>query len=302
MLDKLAARTVPLLPRPLVRRFAAPYIAGETLLDACAAVSRLNGARMQATIDVLGEQITSLADARAIQRAYMGVLDAIAAERLGADVSLKPTALGLKLDRDTCGELIAGIAGHAAGLGTDVEIDMEDSSTTTGTLAVARELHERGHRNVGVVVQAMLYRTPADVDALADLRPRIRVVKGIYVEPGTIAHTGFDEIRAAFLDTLDRVLAIGAYAAIATHDQYLVDEAIRRVRAAGLEPGAYEFQLLLGVRTGLAQRLAAAGHSVRIYVPYGERWYEYSVRRLRENPALARSVARGTLARLIGRE
>jgi proline dehydrogenase len=298
--DGLIVRTLPLLPRRLVRRFAAPYIAGETLEDACAAVGRLNGEGMQATIDVLGEEITALSAAEAIQGAYLGVLDAIARDRLDADVSVKPTALALKLDRDRCRELIAGIATAAAGRGTGVEIDMEDSSTTSDTLEVARELHAAGHGNIGVVLQAMLYRTPADVDSLAAMRPRIRVVKGIYVESGDVAHTDFDAVRRAYLETLDRVISIGAYPAIATHDQYLVDEAASRVCAAGLPPEGYEYQLLLGVRPGLAEQLLAAGHRVRLYVPYGERWYEYSVRRLRENPALARAVARGTLRRMLG--
>ncbi len=302
MLDSLAARAVPLLPRPLVRRFAAPYIAGETLPDACGTVTRLNGEGMRATIDVLGEEIADIADAQAIQRTYLSVLDAIAAERLDADVSLKPTALALKVDRARCRALIAEVARHAGARGTGVEIDMEDSSTTTDTLTVARELHEGGDRNVGIVLQAMLYRTLADVASLADVRPRIRVVKGIYVEPASVAHTGFDAIRRAYLATLDGVLEIGAYPAIATHDQYLIDESIRRVRDVGLDRDGYEFQLLLGVRPGLAERLIAAGHRVRIYVPFGERWYEYSVRRLRENPALAGAVTKGTLARLVHRE
>jgi proline dehydrogenase len=299
-MDALVVRTLPLLPRSLVRRFAAPYIAGESLAQARAAVAGLNGGGMQATIDVLGEEISNLDEAVAIQGAYLGVLDAIAADRLDADVSVKPTGLGLKLDRDRCRDLVADIAAAAAQRGTGVEIDMEDSSTTSDTLAVARQLHESGHRNVGVVVQAMLYRTPADVDALADLAPRIRVVKGIYVEQGEVAHTDFEAIRRAYLETLDRVLAICAYPAVATHDQYLVDEAAARIRNAGLPRDGYEYQLLLGVRPGLAEQLLAAGHRVRIYVPYGERWYEYSVRRLRENPALAGTVARGTLKRLVG--
>jgi proline dehydrogenase len=299
-MDALVVRTLPLLPRRLVRRFAAPYIAGETLDDARVAVGRLNRDGMQATIDVLGEEISTLDEAAAIQRAYLGVLDAIAEDRLDADVSVKPTGLGIKLDRAHCRDLIAELATAAADRGTGVEIDMEDSSTTADTLAVARDLHESGHRNVGVVLQAMLYRTPADVDALADLRPRIRIVKGIYVESGEVAHTDFEAIRRAYLETLDRVLAIGAYPAVATHDQYLVDAAASRIRDAGLPRGGYEYQLLLGVRPGLAEQLHSAGHRVRLYVPYGERWYEYSVRRLRENPALAGSVARGTLRRLVG--
>jgi proline dehydrogenase len=301
-IDHLLARGVPLMPRPLVRRFAAPYIAGETLADAVQTTRRLNTAGKRATIDVLGEEIDALGDALAIRDAYIAVLDAIAANGLDGDVSVKPTGLGLKLDRAACRDLIGGIAQHAAAKGTTVEIDMEDSSTTTDILAVYRELRAQGHENLGIVLQAMLRRTPGDIDSLGSLAPRVRICKGIYVEPPGVALQGFDEVRAAWVAALERLLEIGAYPAIATHDAYLIEQGTARVRAAGLTPDAYEFQMLLGVRPGLGDALVRDGHPVRVYVPFGSRWYEYSVRRLRENPGLARSVARGTLARLVGRD
>lgn len=301
-IDHLLARTVPLMPRSLVRRFAAPYIAGETLADAVATTRALNAAGKRATIDVLGEEVDRLADAEAIRDAYLGVLDAIAEGSLDGDVSVKPTGLGLHLDRDACRDLIGGIAEHAAARGTPVEIDMEDSSTTSDILAIYHELRAAGHENLGIVLQAMLKRTPSDLAALEGLRPRVRICKGIYVEPPAVALQGFDEVRAAWVAALEQLLAMGAYPAIATHDAYLVDQAVQRVEAAGLGPDGYEFQMLLGVRPGLGDDLVRRGHPVRVYVPFGSRWYEYSVRRLRENPALARSVARGTFARLIGRD
>jgi len=300
--DHLLARAVPLMPRMLVRRFAAPYIAGETLPDAVATSRVLNAAGKRVTVDVLGEEIAAIGDALAIRDAYLGVLDAIAEHRLDGDVSVKPTALGLNVDRAACRDLIGGIATAAAERGTTVEIDMEDSSTTDDILAVYRELHAAGHGNLGIVLQAMLKRTPDDVASLAGMAPRVRICKGIYVEPPTVALQGFDEVRAAWVAALERLIAIGAYPAIATHDGYLVQQAVERVRGAGLAASAYEFQMLLGVRPGLGDQLVRDGHPVRVYVPFGSRWYEYSVRRLRENPGLARSVARGTLARLVGRD
>ena len=300
--DHLLARAVPLMPRMLVRRFAAPYIAGETLPDAVATSRVLNAAGKRVTVDVLGEEIAAIGDALAIRDAYLGVLDAIAEHGLDGDVSVKPTALGLNVDRAACRDLIGGIATAAAERGTTVEIDMEDSSTTDDILAVYRELHAAGHGNLGIVLQAMLKRTPDDVASLAGMAPRVRICKGIYVEPPTVALQGFDEVRAAWVASLERLLEIGAYPAIATHDSYLVEQAKQRVAAAGLAADRYEFQMLLGVRPGLGDQLVRDGHPVRVYVPFGSRWYEYSVRRLRENPGLARSVARGTLARLVGRD
>jgi proline dehydrogenase len=301
-IDHLLARGVPLMPRPLVRRFAAPYIAGETLADAVETSRELNAAGKRVTVDVLGEEIAAIGDAHAIRDAYLAVLDAIRDHGLDGDVSVKPTALGLIIDRAACRELIAGIATAAAERGTTVEIDMEDSSTTDDILAVYRELRAAGHENVGIVLQAMLRRTPADIASLAGLGPRVRICKGIYVEPAPVALQGFDEVRAAWVAALEQLIAMGAYPAIATHDAYLVEQARQRVAAAGLAPDRYEFQMLLGVRPGLGDQLVRDGHPVRVYVPFGSRWYEYSVRRLRENPSLARSVARGTLARLVGRD
>ena len=289
-IDHLLARGVPLMPRPLVRRFAAPYIAGETLAEAVEASRRLNAAKKRVTIDVLGEEIDALGEAVAIRDTYIAVLDALAQHRLDGDVSVKPTGLGLHIDRDACRDLIGAIAEHAAARGTTVEIDMEDSSTTTDILAVYHELRARGHENLGIVLQAMLRRTPGDIDALAGLRPRVRICKGIYVEPADLALQGFDEVRAAWVAALERLIEIGAFPAIATHDAYLIGQATApRRRRAGLTADAYEFQMLLGVRPGLGDELVRAGHPLRVYVPFGDRWYEYSVRRLRENPGLARS-------------
>jgi proline dehydrogenase len=212
-------------------------------------------------------------------------------------VSVKPTALGLEHSVDLCRDNLETLVHRARTYENFVRIDMEDSSTTDDTLRIYRELRERGDDNVGVVLQAYLRRTPDDVQALADLRPNVRLCKGIYVEPPTIAFTDDDAIRANFVRCLDALLEAGAYVGIATHDEWLIQEALKRP----LEPGRYEFQMLLGVREERATELVRAGHPLRVYVPYGEHWYQYSLRRLQENPAMAGTIARSTVGRVFGR-
>ena len=292
LLDRALARALPAVPKPVVQLFSQRYIAGSTLQDAIAVVHRLNEDGKLATIDVLGEEITRESETRAIARAYRDVIDAIEREGLGANVSIKLTGLGLKLSYDLCKENVESIVAA----GTFVRIDMEDASTTDETLRLYRELREDGHDNVGVVLQARLRRTLDDVYALADLRPNIRLCKGIYVEPASIAFTDYEAVRASFVQALRAVAAIdGAHVAIATHDEWLLGEALRAL------PPSYEFQMLLGVREERASELVRDGHRIRIYVPFGEQWYRYSLRRLQENPAMAGMIARSTVTRLLGR-
>jgi proline dehydrogenase len=178
---------------------------------------------------------------------------------------------------------------------------MEDSATTDDTLRSYRRLREEGHDNVGVVLQAYLRRTPDDVHALADLRPNVRLCKGIYVEPPSIAFTDDDAIRANFMRCLDALFGARAYVGVATHDEWLIRESLTRIEQRGLEPDQYEFQMLLGVREERATELVRDGHRLRVYVPFGEHWYQYSLRRLQENPAMAGTVARATVGRMLGR-
>jgi len=210
---------------------------------------------------------------------------------------VKLSALGLKLDLDLCREHLEAIVRDAAARTRFVRIDMEDSSTTDDTLRLYRELRGKGLDNVGVVLQACLRRTVADVEALRDLEPNVRICKGIYVEPPAIAFRDFHDVRAAYLRALDALLAGASFTAIATHDELLLAEATRRV--AGRD--GYEFQMLLGVRPERGDALVAAGEPLRVYVPYGEQWYAYSLRRLQENPAIAGHVMRDTLRRLVRR-
>ena len=299
LLDKALVRMLPVVPKPVVQLFSSRYIAGTTLDEAVAVVRALNGDGKLATVDVLGEEITRESEARAIAQAYRDVFTAIEREHLQSNVSVKLTGLGLKLSYELCRDDLESVLLEAARLGNFVRIDMEDSSTTSETLRMYRELRERGHDNVGVVLQAYLRRTLDDIEALADLKPNVRLCKGIYVEPPSLAFTDADDVRANFVSSLDALLEAGSYVGIATHDEWLIGQALTRV--GGMSPSAYEFQMLLGVRDRRAGELVAAGHRLRVYVPFGEQWYEYSLRRLQENPAMAGTIARATVGRVLGR-
>jgi proline dehydrogenase len=294
VLNRAIVRALPAVPRGLVRRLSAPYIAGPALDDAVRVVRRLNAAGMLATVDVLGEEIRDADAAAAITRAYLDVLARIDAERLDANVSIKLTALGLELDHELCRGNVEELVRDAARRGSFVRIDMEDSSTTDATLRLHRELRAAGHGNVGVVLQSRLRRTLADVDGLDN----VRLCKGIYLEPETVAFQGSGEVRASFVRCLEALLAAGTYVGVATHDELLVGEALRLLRAHGLGRDEYELQMLLGVRTGRAGELVRDGHRLRVYVPFGTHWYEYSLRRLQENPAIAGYVAGDSVRRL----
>ena len=295
LLDRAIVRLLPAVPRPVVRRISRRYIAGERLDDAIRVVAELNAQRKTATIDVLGEEITEANEARAIAAAYHDVFEALDEGGLDSNVSVKPTALGLKLGYDLCRGLIGDVVRHAAEKRNFVRIDMEDASTTDDTLRMYRELRAEGVDNVGVVLQARLRRTVDDVHALADLRPNVRLCKGIYLEPDSIAYTDFDEIRASFVRCLEALLATASYVGVATHDEFLIAEGKRLARER------YEFQMLLGVRPALGDALVRDGERLRIYVPFGRQWYAYSLRRLQENPKIAGYIAADTVGRLFGR-
>jgi len=299
LLDRAIVRLLPAVPKPVVQLFSSRYIAGPTLADAVEVVRRLNAGGKLATIDVLGEEIAREEEARAIAQAYRDVFAAIDRHGLDCNVSVKLTALGLGLSYELCRENLESVVREAASHGNFVRIDMEDSSTTDDTLRLYRELREAGHDNVGVVLQAYLRRTLGDVRALADLRPNVRLCKGIYVEPPSLAYTDAEAVRASFVRALDALLDAGAYVGIATHDEWLIGEALRLVSRYGLGRDGYELQMLLGVREERADELVAEGHRLRVYVPFGEHWYGYSLRRLQENPAMAGTIARATAGRVL---
>jgi proline dehydrogenase len=294
-LDRTIVRLLPAVPRPVVQRLSARYIAGSTIDDAARVVDELNGQGKLATVDVLGEEITNAGEARAIAGQYHDLLARIDDDDLDSNISIKLTALGLDLDLGLCRENLEAVVRDAKERQSFVRIDMEDSSTTTRTLGLYRDLRELGYENLGVVVQAYLRRTIDDVEGIDN----VRLCKGIYVEPPAIAYREFEAVRANYLLVLEKLLAQGSFVGIATHDEYLIVEALRLVR--GLPSDRYEFQMLLGVRPDRADALVGAGHRVRIYVPYGTQWYEYSLRRLQENPKIAGYVAGDTLNKLLRR-
>jgi proline dehydrogenase len=301
ILDRAIVRMLPAVPRPVVQKLSQRYIAGPELKDARETVRLLNGEGKLATIDVLGEEIRNEEEAAAIVRSYQDVFADIQRCGLDSGVSVKLTALGLKLGYDVCKANLRVVVDDAASRGNFVRIDMEDSSTTDDTLRLYRELREDGHDNIGVVLQAMLRRTLDDIDALADLKPSVRLCKGIYVEPQQVAYQDFQVVRTAYANALEALLETASHTAIATHDEWLLDNGRRLVAERGLTHEHYEFQMLLGVRPELGNGLVRDGHRLRIYVPFGRHWYEYSLRRLQENPKIAGYIAADTLGRLVGR-
>jgi proline dehydrogenase len=299
LLDRALVRLLPAVPKPVVRRISERYIAGEELADAVRVVRRLNAEGKLATIDVLGEEIGTTDEARSIADAYEQALDAFDREGLDSNISVKPTALGLKLGYDVCRANLEEVVEHAAGRGNFVRIDMEDSSTTDDTIRMYRELRAAGHENVGLVLQARLTRTVEDVRALAELTPNIRLCKGIYLERPEIAYRDYDAVRTNFARALEALWNAGCYVGVATHDEYLLEQAQQGARTRGLGREDYEFQMLLGVRPALGDALIREGHRLRIYTPFGRHWYAYSLRRLQENPRIAGYIAADTLNRLV---
>ena len=299
LVDSAIVRLLPAVPKQVVRRISEHYIAGEELDDALRVVLELNAEGKLATLDVLGEEVTDPEEARAIAGAYREAIDAFKRGSLESNISVKPTALGLNLSYELFRENLEDLVRHAAELDNFVRIDMEDSSTTDDTLRIYRELREAGHDNVGIVLQARLKRTIDDVRALAELRPNVRICKGIYLEPPEIAFRDFDAVQASFVQTLKELLEGGSYVGIATHDEWLLEQGKRLVAERGLGQDEYEFQMLLGVRPGLGDELVREGHRLRIYTPFGRHWYSYSLRRLQENPKIAGYIAADTFNRLL---
>ena len=299
LVDSAIVRLLPAVPKQVVRRISEHYIAGEELDDALRVVLELNAEGKLATLDVLGEEVTDPEEARAIAGAYREAIDAFKRGSLESNISVKPTALGLNLSYELFRENLEDLVRHAAELDNFVRIDMEDSSTTDDTLRIYRELREAGHDNVGIVLQARLKRTIDDVRALAELRPNVRICKGIYLEPPEIAFRDFDAVQASFVQTLKELLEGGSYVGIATHDEWLLEQGKRLVAERGLGHDDYEFQMLLGVRPGLGDELVREGHRLRIYTPFGRHWYSYSLRRLQENPKIAGYIAADTFNRLL---
>jgi proline dehydrogenase len=297
ILDKAIAESVSVIPRPIVRRISRRYIAGDTLDEVVSAVRDLNRQGCVATIDVLGESTESKADAAATLRDYKKVMDALDEHNLDSGISVKLTGLGLTLDEELCRANLEEIVSYAARVGRFVRVDMEDSPYTSATLDMVIDLHER-HENVGAVIQAYMRRSLEDICRLIEAGVSVRLCKGIYDEPRRVAYKDFDTVRQNYIFLLDELLKGGSYVGIATHDEFLIWHALRLIHQLNVPADRYEFQMLLGVDEELRSILVAAGHKLRVYVPFGEEWYEYSSRRLKENPKIAGYVARDVVGNL----
>jgi proline dehydrogenase len=284
--DKAVVSLMPLVPKAIVGRVARPYIAGDTLDDGVATVHTLMSEGCRASMDVLGEEVTRDEETLAFTEMYLNTLDRIAAEKIDCHISIKLSALGLKIAPELCESNVRRIMDRAVERANFVRIDMEDSSTTDDTLACYRRL--RGtYDNVGVVLQSMLHRSLDDVRSLLPMKTSVRVCKGIYVEPESIAYRDRQQVRDNFMAMVELLMQNDCYVGIATHDRELIERSYELVTKLGLSKDRYEFQMLLGVLPGLRREIVAAGHGLRVYVPYGEAWYAYSTRRLKENPAVA---------------
>lgn len=303
MLTRSALFTRPLLallphvPRFVLWRVARRYVAGESLEDALARLRTLWAAGHPGIIDILGEDVRGEAAVREVARRYQEASDAVARAGLDAYVSVKPTHLGLRESEALALELYGLLAGHCARNGQFLRVEMEDHTTTDGTLRVFEALR-REHANVGVVLQSRLFRTRDDVEALlrgGELPLAVRLVKGIYLEPAAIAHTQPVPIREAYFELARRLLEGGARVSFATHDAPLAERLIALVEELGVPRERYEFQVLLGVAERLWADWQRRGHTVRVYVPFGPDWQPYSLRRLRENPEILGHVVRATL-------
>ena len=293
---RLIAAMLRVVPERLVWRFASSYIAGESLDDAVETIRALNADGCSATLDVLGEGVASHEEVAGYVDEYKRAVSRIAELGLDANVSVKPTAMGIHLSADKAFEAIREILDVARAHRMRVRLDLEDSSVTQATLDLHERLRHEGYDNAGVVIQAYLRRTLGDARALAAMGASVRVCKGIYVEPRRLAYKEYGLIRHAFVDALDALLrAPSTHVAIATHDEWLVFHGRRLLRELGVPRERYEFQMLLGVDRELRQLIVDEGHPLRVYVPYGRGWYKYSVRRLLENPRFASHVVKNVL-------
>jgi len=296
LFDNMVIYGMPLIPKFIVGKVARRYVAGEARSEACKAVLSLMKEDVMATIDVLGEEVMEKEKALTAVEEYLELYEMIEDNELDANVSVKPTLLGLKISESFCRDNIRKIVELSLSKGNFVRIDMEDCSTTDATLRIFREMLDlAGPEHVGIVLQAYMRRTISDIANLLPLGANVRLCKGIYRESRSVAWKDFETIRENFIYSMKKLLKGGAYVGIATHDPHLVWAGMAAVDELGLNPDQYEFQMLYGVDPPLRKIILDAGHRLRVYVPYGKDWYPYSTRRLRENPTVARHVVRAML-------
>ena len=297
MVNQFIVSIIQILPKSLVKRFAIRYIAGEGLEDAVRVVRSLNSGNMVATLDVLGENVSTKGESLTAVKACEQVLHSINENNLNANVSIKLTQFGLKIDEEFCYSNVEGLLEIARGYHNFVRIDMEDSSTTDATLKLYERFRSEGFENVGVVIQANMRRSEKDVESLISAKANVRLCKGAYIEPESIALNSKEEVRMNYLKLLKMLFEAKCYVGIATHDDTLINGARKYIQEMNLRKSDYEFQMLYGVRTRLRDQILAEGHRIRVYVPFGEQWYAYSIRRFKENPQMAGYVLRALFSK-----
>jgi proline dehydrogenase len=268
-----------------MRLGASRFVAGETLDECVAVLRRLNDQGLYANTTLLGEGVLEPTHTEAVVRAYREILDRIAAEELRANVALKLTHLGLEIDEELAFQNLRTLAEHAAAGGGFIRIDMEQSQFVDATLRLYRRVREAGLESVGMVLQSYLYRTPADLESLLPLAPNLRLVKGAYLEPASVAYPKKADVDSAYARLLERMLLAGGHTAVATHDSALIQHTIRFAADHDVERGRFEFQMLYGVRPQLQLDLVRRGYKVLVATPFGPEWYPYLMRRLGERPA-----------------
>jgi proline dehydrogenase len=292
LVNRLILSLIQSLPKPVVKRFALRYIAGEELDDAVRVIGAINSKKLMGTMDVLGENVTTREESLAAVRECEAVLHSINKNHLDSNLSIKLTQFGLKIDEEFCYSNVKRLLDIAYGYNHFVRIDMEDSSTTDATLKLYQRLRAHGFEKVGVVLQANMRRSEEDVQRLIPMKPNIRLCKGAYLEPEAIALRDGGEIRLNFMKLFKMILEGKCYVGIATHDDFLISSAYQSIQEMNLHQSDYEFQMLYGVRSKLRDKIVADGHRLRIYVPFGRYWYAYSMRRFKENPQMVRYVLR----------
>jgi proline dehydrogenase len=300
-LSNLIAKILPIVPKPIIRSFSHQYIAGESLDDAVREVKALMEDGMCATLDLLGEEVKQKEDTLKAVEAYKQILHAIDREKLDANISLKPTHMGLKIDKEFCYNNIKTLVEEAKKIDNFVRIDMEDSSCTDDTLDIYLRLRKK-YSNVGTVVQSYMRRIIEDVNLLISHKANLRFCKGAYYwEPRTIVYKDAAIVNYSFSYLLEKLLRNKCYIGIATHDEKLIWEGLKLVDHLNLKHDQYEFQMLLGVDPELRRILVQSGHRLRVYVPFGKEWFAYSNRRLKENPKMLTYIFKNTFNRILGR-
>ena len=299
--NNLIAAILPYVPKPLVGIFARQYIAGEKLEEAVSEVKELMSQGMCATLDLLGEEVKQKEDSLKAVEVYKQILGVIDKEKLDANISVKPTQMGLKLDKEFCYNNIRSLVEQAKKINSFVRIDIEDSSCTDDTIEIYLRLRKE-FSNVGTALQSYMRRIIDDVNKLIPHKANLRLCKGAYYwETREVVYKDGEIVNYSFNYVLEKLLSNGCYIGIATHDEKLVWEGMRLIDRLNLKPDQYEFQMLFGVDPELRRIIVKGGHRLRVYVPFGKEWFAYSVRRLKENPKMVNYITRNTFRRIFGK-